>query len=187
MGTEMNYKQINDALTRLHAGIDSAECHGVLSGLLAVADENAQTQWLEHCVPEVEQGDLLAEEALDILRSLYNQVLEQMKSPDFTYQLLLPDDDATLAAQLEAFAHWCQGFLMGISLGGIVDTAKLPGELPGFVEDLLEFTHIGEFDEEDSQDEQACAELIEYARMGALLFHEEIRDLKEAETPDTLH
>ncbi len=183
----MDYKQINDALVRLQAGIDSAECHGVLSGLLAVQDENAQSQWLAHCAPMVEQGDLLAEEAVDILQSVYNQVMEEMESPDFVYQLLLPDDDSALPERLEAFAHWCQGFLMGISLGGIVDTAKLPGELPGFVKDLLEFTHAGELEPDDGQDEQACLELIEYARMGVLLFHEEIRDLKEAVEPDTLH
>ena len=183
----MDYEQINTALQRLHADISSAECHGVLSGLLAAQDENAKSHWLAHCAPGLEPGDLLAQEALEILQSVYNDVREQMKSPDFVFQLLLPDDDTALVERIEAFSHWCQGFLMGISLGGIADTARLPGELPGFVEDLLEFTRVGELDADDADDEQAWAELIEYTRMGTLLFHEEIRDLKEAARPDTLH
>jgi len=183
----MDYEQISDALKRLHADMDSAECHGVLSGLLAVEDENAQSQWLEHCVPTVEQGDLLAEEGLNILQSLYTDVMEQMKSLDFTYQLLLPDDESELVERLDAFSQWCQGFVMGISLGGIVDTAKLPGELPEFIEDLLEFTHASDFEMDDTQDEQSWLELNEYVRMGVLLFHEEIYELKEIAEPDTLH
>lgn len=183
----MNYEKINGALMRLHAGIDSAECHGVLCGLLAVQDENAQSCWLAHCAPGVETGDLLAQEAMDMLQSVYSQVLEQIKSPDFVFQLLLPDDDSALSERVEAFAHWCQGFLMGMSLGGIVDTAKLPGELPEFVHDLLEFTHASDFDTDDLQDEQSWLELIEYVRMGVLLFHEEIRNLKEAANSKTRH
>ncbi|HEB54849.1 MAG TPA: YecA family protein [Gammaproteobacteria bacterium] len=183
----MDYEQINDALMRLHANIDSAECHGVLCGLLAVQDENAQSHWLAHCAPGVEAGDLLAQEAVDILQSVYSYVLEQIKNPDFVFQLLLPDDDSALAERIDAFAHWCQGFLMGISLGGIVDTAKLPGELPEFVHDLLEFTHANDFDTDDAQDEQSWSELNEYVRMGVLLFHEEIRSLKEAAEPKTQH
>jgi len=183
----MDYEQINAALKQLHVDIDSAECHGVLSGLLAVEDENAQSQWLAHCVPTVEQGDLLAEEALGVLDAACSHVTEQLESPDFAFQLLLPDDDLALPERLEAFSHWCQGFLMGISLGGIVDTAKLPGDLPEFIEDLLEFTRASEFETEDAQDEQSWFELNEYVRMGVLLFHEEIRDIKDAAKPDTLH
>jgi len=183
----MDYEQINEALTRLHAGIESAECHGVLCGLLAVQDENAQSQWLAHSVPEVETGDLLAQEALGTLEAVYAGTEEQMKSPDFSFQLLLPDDDSALAVRIEALGHWCQGFLMGISLGGIVDPGKLPGELPEFVNDLLEFTHVADFDTDDSQDENTWSDLNEYVRMGVVLFHEEIRDLKEAVDPSTLH
>ncbi len=183
----MDYEQINEALTRLHAGIESAECHGVLCGLLAVQDENAQSQWLAHSAPEVEAGDLLAQEALETLQAVYAGTEEQMKSPDFSFQLLLPDHDSALAVRIEALGHWCQGFLLGISLGGIVDPGKLPGELPEFVNDLLEFTHVADFDTDDSQDENTWSDLNEYVRMGVLLFHEEIRDLKEAVDPSILH
>ncbi len=183
----MDYEQINDALMRLHADMDSAESHGVLCGLLAVQDENAQSHWLAHCAPGVESGDLLAQEAVDVLQSVYSRVLEQIKSPDFGFQLLLPDDDSALVERIDAFAHWCQGFLMGISLGGIVDTAKLPGELPDFVQDLLEFTHAGDFETDDIEDEQSWSDLNEYVRMGVLLFHEEIRNLKEAANSKMQH
>jgi len=183
----MNYEQINEVLIRLHAAMESAECHGVLCGLLAVQDENARSQWLAHAVPEVETGDLLAQEALETLEAVYAGTEEQLKSPDFSFQLLLPDDDSALAVRIEALGHWCQGFLMGISLGGIVDPGKLPGELPEFVNDLLEFTHVADFDTDDSQDEHTWSDLIEYVRTGVLLFHEEIRDLKEAVDPGSLH
>ncbi len=183
----MDYEQINDALIRLHADMDSAECHGVLCGLLAVGDENAQSHWLAHCAPGLEAGDLLAQEAVDILRSVYTRVSGQIKSPDFVFQLLLPGDDSALAERIEAFAHWCQGFLMGMSLGGVIDTAKLPGELPEFVQDLLEFTHASGFGADDDQDEKSWSDLREYVRMGVLMFHAEIRNLKEMANSKTPH
>ena len=183
----MTYEQINEALKRLQAGMDAAESHGVLSGLLAAGDESAQTHWLAHCAPEVEPGDLLAEEALDRMKDLFSETGAQMKSPDFGFRLLLPEDETPLPERLQALAHWCQGFLMGISLAGIADTGKLPGELPGFVSDLLEFTHLGEFETGDASDEQSWSELNEYVRMGVLLFHEEIRALRENEDQRNLH
>ena len=183
----MDYEQTGEALLRLHAGIDSAESHGVLCGLLAVADENAQSQWLAHCAPEVEQGDLLAQEALEVLRALYAHTAAQMKSPDFGFQLLLPDEEAGLAERCEALAHWCQGFLMGISQGGIADPSKLPGELPDFVNDLLKFTQLENLEVGEEGDEASLMELVEYVRMGVQLFFEEIRALKADSDASTLH
>lgn len=183
----MEYDQIDDALKRSSTQIDAAESHGVLSGLLSTLDEHAQVHWLNHCFPEQEAGDLLLQESIALMEPLVDETQQQLQSSDFQFYPLLPDEDASLESRVEALAHWCQGFLLGLSIGGIVDTQKLPGELPEFVNDLMEFSRAESFSVEDEDDENTYTELVEYIRMGVLLFHEEIRSLKEKGENSTIH
>ena len=184
----MKYDQVNDALKRVSNEIDAAEAHGVLSGLICAQDESVREHWLSHCFPESEQGDLLVQETMNLLQELYSDVQTQFQSSDFLFYPLLPDEESSLAARVEALGFWCQGFLMGISLGGIVNTEKLPGELPGFIKDVIEVSQAESFEVEDEeQDEDAYMELVEYIRIGVLLFQEEIRSLKETVDQPTLH
>ena len=184
----MEYDQINDALKRASSEIDAAEAHGVLSGLICTQDENVREHFLMHCFPDVEQGNLLVQETMNLLDELCSDVKKQFQDSDFLFYPLLPDEESSLAAKVEALGYWCQGFLMGISLGGIVNTEKLPGELPGFIKDVIEVSQAENFDlDDEEQDEDAYTELVEYIRIGVLLFHEEICSLKETGNQPTLH
>jgi uncharacterized protein YgfB (UPF0149 family) len=104
-------------------------------------------------------------------------------SEDFGFQLLLPDDTAGLGARIEALASWCQGFLLGISHGGVSDIQALPGELPEIVEDFLNIARAENFElENEEEDEAAYMELLEYVRVGVQLFWEELHGHSENDT-----
>ncbi|MCW9025431.1 MAG: UPF0149 family protein [Gammaproteobacteria bacterium] len=183
----MEYDQIDDALKRSSIQIDAAEAHGMLSGLLSTMDEEAKIHWQTHCFPDQEMGDLLVQESMVLLEPLIEETEQQLQSSNFLFYPLLPDEEASLESRIEALAHWCQGFMLGLSVGGIVDNRKLPGELPEFVDDMVEFSRAESFSVEGEDDENTYTELVEYIRMGVLLFHEEIRSLKEKAGNSTVH
>ncbi|MDH5570455.1 MAG: UPF0149 family protein [Gammaproteobacteria bacterium] len=184
----MKYDEINDALKRVSGEIDAAEAHGVLCGLICARNENVREHFLKHCIPDIDRGDLLVQETMNLLQELYSDTQTQFMNSDFLFYPLLPDEGSSLAARVEALGFWCQGFLLGISLGGIVNTEKLPGELPGFIKDVIEVSQAESFDlEDEEQDEGAYIELVEYIKVGALLFHEEIRSLTDNTEQPTMH
>ena len=106
---------------------------------------------------------------------------------------MLPDDDDSLTQRVNAIGDWSQGYLIGLSLGGITDFAPLPDDAREIAKDLLEISRAGtSYDlEGNEEDENAYAELVEYLRVGVLLINEELQPTQAApldnESDATLH
>ena len=112
----------------------------------------------------------------DVLSITENQI----KSPDFEFSLLLPDDAASIDSRVESLGLWCQGFLLGISHGGVTDIKALPGDLPELVEDMVNIGRVGTYElESENEDEASYQELMEFVRVGVQLFREEMASLAE--------
>lgn len=157
-------------LTSLFAQrIDPAECHGLLCGMLCANPTLTTESWLAVTHHEIPQNQA----TLDELRLLFNVTLQQLDSDDFELNLLLPDDDQALYERTEALGLWCQGFLAGLGLAGFDSMDELTGETREFLDDVSQIARIG-FDtrDGDESDEQAYAEIVEYLRIGVLLFHQ---------------
>jgi yecA family protein len=168
-----DFDLITDSLHSLEASSDAAECHGILCGMLCTVESLNPDDWLNVIISGRNNQDLSRQQPLD---HLFQETRRQFDSSDFNFHLLLPDDEAGLAARVEALGHWCQGFLTGLSAGGIQQVDKLPGELPEIYKDLLEIAQAERYElAGDEEDESAYAELVEYVRMGVLLFREEFR------------
>lgn len=183
-----DYDQINDALHGVPGELNAAEFHGQLVGLLCTCDRLELSDWLMVSLPEAEAANLSAT-AHELFQLLLNHSQQAMRSEAFEFQPLLPDDTAGLPARLEALANWCQGFLFGISHAGVSDIQGLPGELPEIVEDFVNISRAEDFElENETEDEAAYMELVEYVRVGVQLFHEELRGqmTTHAAPPDTL-
>lgn len=166
---------IDAALERLESDSSAAECHGAMSGLLCAAGQMERARWLPRLFPSVDSSDLLAKEALDTLASLYDETVRQLNDTTLDFQLLLPDDETPLDERIEALADWCQGFLLGMSEGGIKELTALPGDSAEVMRDLVEIARAGSYDMNDSEeDEVAYNELLEYVRTGVLLINEEM-------------
>jgi uncharacterized protein YgfB (UPF0149 family) len=104
--------------------------------------------------------------------------------------LLLPGEEAALPERADALGSWCQGFLLGLSLGGVQDIGKLPGDAAEVVRDMVELSRAGSYELSGSdEDENAYAELLEYVRTGALLVNEEMNPIKAPPVvdPKSLH
>ncbi|MFP4611056.1 MAG: UPF0149 family protein [Thiohalophilus sp.] len=170
-----DFDQITDALRALGAESEAAENHGLLCAMLCTMEGVTAGAWLDIALSGTGR-DAPAPEPPGVLVTLFDETRRQFDSDEFDFHLLLPDDEAILAVRVEALGHWCQGFLAGLAVGGIQQPENLPGELPEIIQDMLEISRAEGYElEGDAEDEAAYAELVEYLRMGVLLFREELR------------
>jgi uncharacterized protein len=181
------------ALHKLDTEVGPSEVHGTLCGLLCANTSAEMGIWKQALWPNQASGDLLAAEADEIFQQTHDVTRQQLNDPACEFEMLLPDDDDSLIQRVNALGDWSQGYLIGLSLGGITDFAPLPEDAREIAKDLLEIARAGtSYDLEGSEeDESAYAELVEYLRVGVLLINEELQPTQAApvniEHDETLH
>ncbi len=188
-----DYVILASALDKLDTEITPSEVHGTLCGLLCANDNAGVDVWRQALWPNQPGGDLLAAEAREIFQQTHDITRRQLSDPTCEFQMLLPDDNDGLEARVNALGDWCQGYLIGLSLGGVTDFAPLPEDAREITKDLLEIARAGtSYELEGSEeDENAYVELVEYLRVGVLLVNEELQPTQAApvtiEPGPTLH
>lgn len=172
-------QRVATALDQLGSALSPAECHGTLVGLLSASGKADAPAWLAQVAPEAEAGDLLAQEANKVLMELFGETVRQMNDPGMEFEPLLLPDDEPIGDRVEALGEWCQGFIMGLSEGGLKNLKKLPGDAGEVVRDIVNISRAGSYElSQDEEDEAAYAELVEYVRTGVLLLNEELHPIK---------
>lgn len=184
---DIQYDEINDALKRISVEQDAAEVHGVLCGLFCTVKGLNAPFWLDNTLTNTPEEDAYTVDALNsesrsLLTQLFNRTEEQLSGQDFEFELFLPDDNSGLYARVEALSNWCQGFLFGLSQGGLTDPDGLPGELPDIVKDIVEISRAESYElDDDTQDEKDFMELVEFVRVAIQLFVDEMQQFQVEE------
>lgn len=187
---DIQYDEINDALKRIAVEQDAAEVHGTLCGLFCTVNGLTSAFWLDNTLTNSPEEDALTIDALNseshsLLTFLFNATERQLSGHDFDFQPFLPDDNSSLHVRIEAISNWCQGFLFGLSQGGLTDPEGLPGELPEIVKDLVEISRAESYElDDDSEDEKDYVQLIEFVRVAVQLFVDEMQQF-QVEEPDS--
>ena len=95
-------------------------------------------QWLSHFFgPELIH---LEAGCRDELHRLFHQTRRQLVDFDFSFEPLLPDEEAPLEDRALALSDWCHGFLQGIGYSG--PSAAWPGECSEILQDFLEIVRL---------------------------------------------
>jgi len=183
----MDYTQINIAFRHLGIIQEIAECHGLLCGLICTQEILNQETWLDHLFEEgtghpsssahAPSGDTTQAE-WSVLHQLYKDTVIQIKDPEFSFRMLLPNDEQILAIRTQALADWCKGFLYGLGVGGMDSSRHTPQNVQEIVRDLIEISRVYHDDEEEEDlemDEASYLELSEYVRVGVMLIYEELQ------------
>ena len=172
---EIDYDKVDRVLKILDCDIGASECHGVLCGMLCSAKNFEVGNWLRHTLGYQDEQELqdLANDAA--IQSLFQQTLMGFDSDDFSFSLLLPDDESALALRIEALGAWCRGFLSGFGLSDVNDSKQLGEDTQDYLRDLHEIGKVDPKALEADGNEEALFEVQEYARVGALLVREEFR------------
>ena len=186
-----DYDLVADVISRSGSESNAAECHGSLCALLCVASGLEPGDWVQMFFQE--KADNLPVNDIELLNSLFLTTQSQMNSDGFELQVLQPSDDSRVVVRVEALSNWCQGFLLGLGLGGVTEVASLPGDLPELVNDFVKISRADSLDlGEEEEAEMAYMEIVEYLRVGTLMFRQEMLELVNVddngkEQPPQLH
>jgi len=173
----MTYRELQTVLQRLASAVDAAEAHGWLCGALCVREGFGAADWLGELADDANR----AAGELPALRELHAETRDALRSPDFAFLPLLPEEEAPLAERVAALAGWCGGFLYGIGAAGANDAAARTGDVGEILQDLAEISRA-ELEPGRGADagEADYAELQEFVRAGAQLAFEELAALRAA-------
>jgi uncharacterized protein YgfB (UPF0149 family) len=163
-----DYAEVGVQIARLQLGVDAAELHGSLCGYLSGGRDTAgRGDWLARVMADPELGAVAQDSALDRLYLATEALLE---SPDFGFDLLLPDEEAPIGERGEALLGWCRGFLGGFGLSAGSDP-PLSEDGADALRDLAKMAGTELSYEDPEGDEDALAEVAEFVRVAALLLH----------------
>jgi uncharacterized protein YgfB (UPF0149 family) len=168
-------------LDKIESEIEPSELHGAVCGLLCAKNKTTFDTVRDNLLQSLDHDNLLHREALSSLSSLFDSTNQQINDPTCDFHLLLPEDES-VEELVFALGEWCQGFLMGLSLGGVNDLEALPEEGAEIAKDFLEIARAGSMYtiEESEEDEHSFEELMEYVRVGVLLINEILNPEKSA-------
>jgi yecA family protein len=190
--SNIDYQQLTQALERLQIAADAAECQGAMSAVICLSGADGLASWLPAHFPEIEagvaEGNALAGEAKQLIVELYQSTLGQLGQGNFDYALLMPDDEDSLEERTDALGHWCQGFLLGLRYSGVGDPGQFSGELAEILDDIREISQVTSAALENTEEEeQSYSELVEYLRVGVMLFCETLQASKGATGSKLVH
>lgn len=185
MTSETNrFELLANAILSAGGQADPSELHGFTCGVLAAGAEPDKKRWQRELAELLDLEVVPADLNKDFLQ-LAEESQKQLNGSDFSFQLVLCDDDDIVARTL-ALGHWCEGFLHGFGIG----KAKEEKLLPTSEEALKDIGAISQVDadhvEESEENEQQLLELQEYVRVAALNIFTEVRGKQSSKGP-TVH
>lgn len=172
----MTYQVINEIVVQNDADLSAGYAHGMAAGMLCTNEQAQSEEWLAELF---RHGTLPDDDDRAALIHLFEDTRSLLASDDYEFDLLLPDDDAPLSAQVEALTYWCQGFLLGI--GFTQATSDLSKEAREILKDMIEFTKL-DTEAEGEEDESDFMEITEYMRSAVLLLRSELNQSSSGHT-----
>ncbi|HET6397493.1 MAG TPA: UPF0149 family protein [Pseudoxanthomonas sp.] len=159
--------EVAAASRELGLGASAPELHGALCGWLAGGGGDV-ADWPARVMADPALPAPPRDGALDRLRQAS---AAQLGDGEFSFQLLLEDDEAPLRQRAQALFDWCRSFLggFGLAAGAQPPLSEEGGEA---LQDLARLARARVQDiDEDEEDESALSELEEFVRVAALLLH----------------
>lgn len=181
--TTENLSQVFDTLANLllpFGVINSpAQVHGAFTGRLVAGQSLSPVESAELINEMLDPNDPLTDDVILQLSTLYSFAEEQLKDTEFSFELLMPDDDSELFERLQSLSQWCHGFLHGFGTAEDVpqtfsdDTREL-------LEDIASIVNVALDDEEpDASEEANFMEVAEYVRLGVVALYLELNPTAE--------
>ncbi|STX27520.1 Putative conserved exported protein precursor [Legionella beliardensis] len=172
-----SYQDFADRIAILSLPISSSELHGVMCGYLCAGSSSKAETYLQALTLKAKKDELTRTAALAIFDT-YVITQQQINNFDFTFQLLLPAENAPLIDRAQAFSQWCEGFTQGITLSGVNYELLEEDESREALQHIVEFAQL-DYDSLsiNEDDEKALMEISEYTRMAVLRLSADLHTL----------
>jgi len=181
------YAELSGMLAQAGVAADSAELHGGICGSLCAGGIGASQAWISDWLSN---ADALNLDARKVLGELELRTWQSLAEQDSLPEPLLPSDDESISARVEALAWWCQGFLGGLGAAGLAMPADgaATAQVSEIVNDFAELSRAGADGEADPvAAEFQLAEIIEYVRVSAQIVFESLAPARDAGAPKSMH
>jgi yecA family protein len=173
-----DHHSLDQTLTAIGAERSAAETHGMLAGMLCGPEPGDQARWVAEVLSGTKPRGETARECLAALASLHAELTRSLDDDTMGLVPLLPADEAPMAERAAELGRWCDGFLLGLGLGGLTDRRRLDRESQEILNDFAQIARVDPEDGGGEEHEQAYTELVEYVRVGALLIREHMTPSK---------
>ena len=139
MSETPQYDEVEQALNTAAAELGAAECHGMFCGVLCASGQLNVEAMANQLLSASDSANDAQRQAVSTLGAMLNASVEQLQGEAFDLELMLPADDTPLPARSLALGLWCQGFVTGLSAGGLTRDTNLQKDAN---ELLLDITNI---------------------------------------------
>ncbi len=189
MSQLFDFHFLNDQLMNMGSVNSVSELQGLLCGRLCAGDPLDDARWekvaldfidLEYLQPNEQQQDLL--------KLILGNTRAVLQDEQYTFEPLLPDDNASLERRTLELGGWCEGFLHGlgqtIAQSGLAKGSELPEDITDALKDLAHISQV-EMDADADLDENEAywIELVEYVKVAVLNIFAEFQSNAEHNKP----
>lgn len=165
--------------------ISPSYIHGLITGLLCVTDTEQVRDEIHQKIQNFDESD--KKHKWYLIENLMLLTQESLSQLDKPLILMLPEADLPLSWRLETLADWCGGFLEGVMLS---DNENKLQQLPEVLEILNDFAEIKNVSLnviDNNQNEKDFGELLEFVRVGVLLFYTSYQQKQMGTTDVVVH
>lgn len=185
--TTLDFASVQAILSTENVTAHASELHGVISGLICAGYAHESSDYIAMINDMFNNGEGLPAKVKSMVKLMFADVWQNILDDTYSYQIMLPDDDDSIAERSNALGVWVQGFNLGFGLQQKT-TANLSDDVKEVINDFSEIANLSDEVEEDEATEQAYFEIAEYARISALLCFSELGVPPETKNADqTLH
>ncbi|MEI6893806.1 MAG: UPF0149 family protein [Colwellia sp.] len=169
----IDFASMQAILTSEGVQFHASELHGVLTGLVCAGFEFEDQGYIIMLHDLFNEGEAFPAAVKIALKQMYSELWSSILDDNYSFNLLLPDDDDSISERGHALSVWVQGFNLGFGLQQ-KNNAVVSDEVKEVVTDFGEIANLSDEMEEDEDTEQAYFEISEYVRISALLCFSEL-------------
>lgn len=166
IGSTVSVSDLEHTVWDFPAGTPLSHLHGCVCGLCCAGTAperfaTALSEWVAAELPALDSGAARAE-----LRRFCRVAVAELDADDYSFTLLLGDEDADVAMRLADVAEWSAGFLTGFGLGA---SDAAPGESAReILADIVEISRVDTDSGADAHAEFDLFDVVEHLRVGVL-------------------
>lgn len=185
--TTLDFASAQAVITTENITLHASELHGVLTGLVCGGYAFENTDYMAIINDLFNNGEGLPSKVKSLVKLMFADVWSNILDDSYSFQVMLPDDDDSIAERSNALGIWVQGFNLGFGLQQ-KNNATLSDDVKEVLTDFGEIANLSDEVEEDEATEQAYFEIAEYARISALLCFTELGvPPKPKDKEETIH
>ncbi len=164
------YQTLDEKLKSTAWNSGASEAHGALTGLACrgINSEQIQNKMVLFQISDTEEFAALS--------GLFDLVLRDLESTEFSFNLLLPGEDASNNETATEIVNWCEGFVLGFCHDGESAIAQSSATVQEMVNDVLNISsmEVDSIKNKDHEDEKSIIEIEEFLRVGVQLIYDEL-------------